>query len=71
MNSDNARRIRLLKVKQFIEQHSWCREGGLRRQIFNAEENGLRDVGAIVRIGRKVLLDEAKYFDRVQSQQKH
>lgn len=36
-------------------------EGAVRWQIFNAKQNGLEDAGAIVRVGRKVLLHEPRY----------
>ena len=37
-------------------------EGGLRWEIFNSEENGLKKSGAILRRGRKILIDADKYF---------
>lgn len=37
-------------------------EGGLRWQIFNEESNGLKKSGAIIRLGRKVLIDADRYF---------
>ena len=43
-------------------------EGGLRWQIFNEEKNGLKEAGAIVRIGRKVLIDTDRYFTWIYSQ---
>ena len=55
----------LLTVKQFCDKHPAFKEGGLRWQIFHAEENGLEDAGAVIRIGRKVLIDEKKYFDHI------
>ncbi len=45
-----------------------CKEGGVRWQIFNADTNGLAESGAIVRIGRKLLIDEDKYFAWVMAQ---
>jgi hypothetical protein len=30
--------------------------------IFNQDKNGLRESGAVLRIGRKILIDEAKFF---------
>jgi len=44
-------------------------KGGLRFQIFDAHRNGIEREKAIVRIGRKVLIDEAKYFSWIDSQQ--
>ena len=45
----------LYTVAQFSERHSFISQGGLRFQIFNADNNGLSAFGAIVRMGRKVL----------------
>jgi len=50
----------LLTVRQFSQKHPAFPEGGLRYQIFHAEQNGLAD--ALRRIGRKVLIDEGAYF---------
>ena len=60
----------LLTVNQFTERHPFATQGGLRFQIFNAKENGLEKSGALVRLGRRVLIDEAKYFDWIENQQK-
>jgi hypothetical protein len=57
-----------LTVKQFSEKHPAFTNGGLRSLIFNEESNGLAKAGAIVRIGRKVLIDESKFFGWVESQ---
>ena len=59
----------LLTVIQFSIKHSFVTPGGLRFQIFNAKENGLEKTGAIVRIGRRVLVNEEKYFSWIESQQ--
>ena len=67
----------LLTVRQFAEKHPAFQQGSLRNLIFLAESrntskgkiagNGL-DV-ALVRIGRKVLIDEAKFFNWIDAQQ--
>ncbi|MCX7104815.1 MAG: hypothetical protein NTU70_06005 [Methylococcales bacterium] len=59
-----------LTVQQFVNKHTAFNTGGLRSLIFNETTNGLKESGAIVRIGRKVLIDENKFFAWVQSQQK-
>ena len=59
-----------LTVQQFTTKHTAFNTGGLRSLIFNEHQNGLADSGAIVRIGRKVLVDENKFFVWVQSQNK-
>ena len=57
----------LLTVSQFCIKHAFITQGGLRFQIFNADNNGLSSFGAIVRMGRKVLIDESRYFEWVES----
>ncbi|POZ51170.1 hypothetical protein [Methylovulum psychrotolerans] len=51
-----------LTVNQFCEKHKAFKIGGVRSQIFNQETNGLKKSGAIVRNGRRVLINEPKYF---------
>lgn len=58
----------LSTVKQFTENQPAFTTGGLRSLIFNENTNGLAKSGAIIRIGRKVLIDEAKFFDWIQAQ---
>ena len=52
----------LFTVKQLCAKHQALAVGGVRFQIFNEKTNGLAESGAIVRIGRKVTIDEEKYF---------
>ncbi|MDD5267166.1 MAG: hypothetical protein PHO08_08570 [Methylococcales bacterium] len=59
-----------LTVQQFTAKHPAFNTGGLRSLIFNEHTNGLEKYGAIIRIGRKVLIDEAKFFAWVQAQNK-
>lgn len=49
-------------VKQFSERHPAFSVGSLRALIFNASTNGLSESGAIVRINKKILLNEPKFF---------
>jgi len=75
----NTPRI-LLTVKEFSKRHSAFPEAGLRSYIFNASDrfsssgeiisgNKLGESGALIRVGRKVLLDEAKFFEWLDHQQ--
>lgn len=67
----------LLTVRQFSEKHPAFTQGAIRNLIFLAENrktskgvingNGLSI--AIVRIGKKILIDEPKFFDWVDAQQ--
>ncbi len=54
---------RLLTVKQWRSEHRWPPEGGLRHLIFHSAENGFSE--AFLRIGRRVLIDEKKFFECV------
>lgn len=60
----------LRTIDQFCQEHPWSTPGGIRFQVFHAEENGLSESGAIVRIGRRVLINVPKYFGWVESKQK-
>jgi|LWDU01.1.fsa_nt_gi hypothetical protein len=57
----------LFTVKQFVEKHAAFTEGGLRDNIFNEETNGLAKIGAVVRNGRRVLINEEKFFEWLES----
>ena len=69
----------LLTVKAFCERHSAFSEGSLRALIFKSQDshaangqiiagNGLQQAGAIVRVGRRVLIDELAFFRWIDSQ---
>lgn len=57
---------RLHTVEQFCKEHPAFKPGGLRWWLFHREQNGLNM--AVVRVGRKLLLDEAKFFEWVDAQ---
>ena len=57
-------------VKQFVERHPAFTLGGLRAQIFNEDSNGLKESGAIVRNGRRVLIKESAYFQWLEEKNK-
>ncbi len=62
--------ILYLTVQQFCETYPAFKVGGVRSQIFNSSSNGLKQSGAIVRNGRKVLIKPSKYFEWIESQNK-
>ena len=64
----NERQFLYSTVRQFAETHKAFTMGGLRALIFNERCNGLAESGAIVRVGRKVLIDEEKFFSWIESQ---
>lgn len=55
-------------VTQFCEQYPAFKPGGVRGLIFNESVNGLKASGAVVRIGRKILIDNSKWMAWVASQ---
>ena len=61
----------LMTIHQFSLKHPAFPEGGLRHRIFHAETNGLSQSGALVRNGRRVLIDEERWFDWLQSGNHH
>ncbi len=56
-------------VNQFCERHPAFTKGGMRHNIFHGSTNGLKESGAIVRNGRKILINEPKWFAWLESQQ--
>jgi hypothetical protein len=56
--------------KQFCEKNPWETIGGLRHKIFHSKDNGLEESGAIIRVGRKILINDPKYFSWIESGQK-
>lgn len=55
----------LITVNQFCEQHPAFPIGGIRHYLFHRNQNGLAASGAVVKIGRKILIDERRFFDWV------
>ncbi len=54
---------KLSSVKAFAAQHPDAyTEASLRWLIFNERHNGLAKAGAILRQGRRVLIDEDRWF---------
>ena len=57
-----------LTVNQLCDEYPAFKKGGVRALIFNEHENGLAESGAIVRVGRKILIHVPKWFGWVESQ---
>lgn len=57
---------RLIPVPDWNNHHPWPPVGGLRHLIFNEKTNGFDKV--VRRIGRRVLLDEAAFFEWAEKQ---
>jgi hypothetical protein len=58
----------LLTVRQFSEKHPAFPVGGLRWTLFHEATNGLAASGAVIRLGRKILIDESLFFSWLDSQ---
>lgn len=56
----------LLTVKQFSQRHPAFTEGGLRWLLFNREQNGFER--AVVKVGRRVLIDVDEFFGWLHTQ---
>ena len=59
---------KLIPVTQWNNYHPWPPIGGLRHLIFNEKTNGFKS--AFKRVGGRVLVDEAAFFDCVDRQNK-
>lgn len=59
---------KLIPVTKWEEYHPWPSESGLRYLIFNAQRNGFHI--CVRRIGRRVLIDELRFFEWVEQQNK-
>jgi hypothetical protein len=59
---------KLKTVKQFSIDNPAFSEASIRWQVFNEGSNGLKESGAIVRMGRRVLVDEDRWFQWLDSQ---
>ncbi len=56
-----------VSVNQLADRQPALTTNGIRHVIFNKEKNGLDKSGAICRIGKKLLIDEAKFIEWIQS----
>lgn len=76
-DAENTQTRALFTVRQFSEKYPAFSQGSLRNLIFLASErkssmgnipgNGLHI--ALVRVGRKLLIDEARFFQWIEQQQ--
>ncbi|WP_341328803.1 hypothetical protein [Methylotuvimicrobium sp. KM2] len=65
-NTQTTAKTRLIPVPSWNAHHDWPPEGGLRHLIFNSKTNGFDT--AFKRVGRRVLVDEAEFFECVARQ---
>ena len=58
----------LIPATEWNKHHSWPPPGGLRHLLFYSKTNGFEK--AIRRVGRRILIDETKFFEWVDEQTK-
>jgi hypothetical protein len=58
-------------VRQLTKRHPAFSDGCLRWLLYNSQTNGLQASGAIIRIGRKIIIDEALFLSWVKAQAKN
>ncbi len=63
--AEESQPTRYILVTKWNEKHDWPPLGGLRHLIFHAETNGFKS--AFVRVGTRVLVDEAEFFRCVEA----
>ena len=54
--------MEIYTVKQLVDTIPALTEGGVRWQIFNKNSNGLSESGAIIKNGRRVLIEFPAYL---------
>lgn len=60
-NCCEQKQRKLIPVTKWNDFHVWPPIGGLRHLIFYEETNGFKH--CVVRLGRRVLIDESKFFE--------
>lgn len=66
-NKEEVAAVIYSTVKQFCQRHIAFTVGGIRHNIFYEKTNGLAESGAIVRNGRRILINEEKFFSWIES----
>lgn len=66
--AENQPGNRVIPLTHWNKYHSWPPIGGLRHMVFFAEKTGFSKV--IIRVGRRVLIDEKLWFEYLRSQKK-
>jgi hypothetical protein len=59
---------KIITVPDWNKYHDWPSIGGLRNLIFYRKTNGLDKFGAIIKVGKRVLIDEEAFFEWIKSQ---
>lgn len=53
---------RLITLPDWPQHHDWPSPRSLRQMIFKREQNGMEASGCIARVGRRVLINEDKFW---------
>lgn len=64
--TDSKKYPNLMTVRQISEEYPAFSAGALRSYVFNSDFNGLKDIGAIKRIGKRVLIDIHLFFEWIE-----
>jgi hypothetical protein len=59
---------KLKSVSQFCETYPIFSIGAMRSYIFFEDQNGLKASGAILRLGRKILINDEKFMEWIENQ---
>ena len=58
---------RLIPITDWNQYHPWPPTGGMRHLRFHENAKGFS--GAFIKVGRRVLVDEARFFECVKNQE--
>lgn len=64
--TNEIQKTKIIPLTEWNKHHSWPPIGGLRHLVFHEKSNGFGQV--IRRVGRRVLIDEAAFFEWVEQQ---
>lgn len=57
--------MNFIPVSQWSDYYKWPTEPGFRYLIFNAKDNGFKEMEAILRVKGRVLIDVDRFFEWV------
>ena len=66
MDESGQQKTRIIPLTRWNDYHPWPPLGGLRHLVFHADKTGFSF--CIVRSGRRILIDEARFFKWIESQ---
>jgi hypothetical protein len=65
MNDDKpeTKTTRYITVPNWEKYHEWPPLGGLRHLLFNRKTNGFDKFGVVIKVGKRVFIDEKAFFE--------